>query len=492
MASSSTYVPEKHVSIVCSDGNLRLNPTDPILVDSNLCLGETYSYPSLTIPIMTMQVMEYCRHHNAEFIKLAHPFTLFSLFEAAHAFHHKNLLDLTCQTLVSMVKGKSVEEMRTHFIINQDYDWNSTEKPSIRVKSSCYRRTTVRGKEEFTMPPDFDFVQRSLRVTKALHYIYAGRFKSIFECCVGKLLKPQSDADMLSVTMSISSIITDQVLARHLEDDHVETAYAAARNREGGSPDEMAPLAVLTLTNIVKALPKFVVDILKTGVLECVKRVLLKPRTAEIVKHIAMFLVAVCRTIDLYCFDEELKVDLALATLQVLELSVSLKHDKEQACNAFQYLTCEMELQIGDLAFRKLIEKLIAIIQNPPPGNCQFPGYALGVLGNIAIWGSSDQIKILALDSTFLESLVMAMKAGSKKIQKEACLIISNIAAQKEGLIEEMHSARLTGAVCGLLEKNESDEDADVKREAVWAIYSCIYGSVFDNHILMKSADLFS
>lgn len=41
--------------------------------------------------------------------------------------------------------------------------------------------------------------------------------------------------------------------------------------------------------------------------------------------------------------------------------------------------------------------------------------------------------QILTSNSVYLESLEMA---GSQKIQKEACLIISNIAAKMEGLIE--------------------------------------------------------
>lgn len=62
--------------------------------------------------------------------------------------------------------------------------------------------------------------------------------------------------------------------------------------------------AVFTLTNIAKALPKFVADILNTDVLERVKRVIVVRCTDIMVDNIAKFLAAVCRAADLSCLNK--------------------------------------------------------------------------------------------------------------------------------------------------------------------------------------------
>ncbi|XP_074341189.1 uncharacterized protein LOC141678723 [Apium graveolens] len=433
----------------------------------------------------------------------------------------EGLMDFTYQTLVSMVKGKSVEDIRTKFIIKQDYDWNSFEKASKRARSSLCSIMRQREKEMLIRPSKFVYVQRSRLVTEALSSAYNKRWTFSVDFCIFKLVNYKNDDDLLTSTGALAAHAADQVLADRLKHDHVvllfkilkekisrqdiqsavlgvlsrvnftahEKAMEADRirllvsviftNEEvfGTHAYRMTHLAVFTLTNIAKALPKFVVEILKTDVLERVQRVIVVHCTDAMVDNIAMFLVAVCRT-DLSCLKKQ--VDLARIALQLLEANAYSGHYIEQACNALQYLTYGMELQIEELALKKLIEKLIEIIHKPPHGGCLFPGYALGVLGNIAIWGSSDQIEILTSNSKFLESLEIMM-AGSKKIQKEVCQIISNIAARMDGLIEEMHKAGLIEALCRLLEKDEALEkdEIDVKIEAAWAICNGLYGYRF-------------
>lgn len=46
--------------------------------------------------------------------------TLF-LFQAANYLNIKNLLDLTCQTVADMIKGKTPEEIRKTFNIKNDF-----------------------------------------------------------------------------------------------------------------------------------------------------------------------------------------------------------------------------------------------------------------------------------------------------------------------------------------------------------------------------------
>ncbi|KAK1381873.1 hypothetical protein POM88_019608 [Heracleum sosnowskyi] len=76
-------------------------------------------------------------------------------------------------------------------------------------------------------------------------------------------------------------------------------------------------------------------------------------------------------------------------------------------------------------------------------------GSALGVVGNIARWGPSDQIQYLATDTLLLKCL-RRMLSFESKFTKEACQIISNIAARSPTWIQVMHSAKLIEPLCSL------------------------------------------
>lgn len=54
------------------------------------------------------------------FIHLIHV-ALISLVQAANYLNIKNLLDLTCQTVADMIKGKTPEEIRKTFNIKNDF-----------------------------------------------------------------------------------------------------------------------------------------------------------------------------------------------------------------------------------------------------------------------------------------------------------------------------------------------------------------------------------
>eukprot|EP00250_Pteridium_aquilinum_P035040 c8508_g1_i1 orf=379-858(-) len=88
------------------------------------------------------KVIEYCRYHalevpkssddkpalseedvkhwDAEFVKVDQA-TLFDLILAANYLNIKNLLDLTCQSVADMIKGKTPEEIRKTFNIKNDF-----------------------------------------------------------------------------------------------------------------------------------------------------------------------------------------------------------------------------------------------------------------------------------------------------------------------------------------------------------------------------------
>eukprot|EP00249_Psilotum_nudum_P009427 c21929_g1_i1 orf=415-891(-) len=87
------------------------------------------------------KVIEYCKFHvdarqggddrvclsdsdvksfDADFVKVDQQ-TLFDLILAANYLNIKNLLDLTCQTVADMIKGKTPEEIRRTFNIKNDF-----------------------------------------------------------------------------------------------------------------------------------------------------------------------------------------------------------------------------------------------------------------------------------------------------------------------------------------------------------------------------------
>ncbi|WIA18670.1 hypothetical protein OEZ86_005139 [Tetradesmus obliquus] len=87
------------------------------------------------------KVIEYCKFHveankkvddkpakseddikqwDTEFVKVDQA-TLFDLILAANYLNIKGLLDLTCQTVANMIKGKTPEEIRKTFNIKNDF-----------------------------------------------------------------------------------------------------------------------------------------------------------------------------------------------------------------------------------------------------------------------------------------------------------------------------------------------------------------------------------
>ncbi|CAK7346146.1 unnamed protein product [Dovyalis caffra] len=103
------------------------------------CADNGIPLPNVTSKILS-KVIEYCKKHvetpksddrpssadddlkawDTEFVKVDQA-TLFDLILAANFLNIKNLLDLTCQTVADMIKGKTPEEIRKTFNIKNDF-----------------------------------------------------------------------------------------------------------------------------------------------------------------------------------------------------------------------------------------------------------------------------------------------------------------------------------------------------------------------------------
>ncbi|CAN1226652.1 SKP1-like protein 1A [Linum perenne] len=107
------------------------------------CAGEAIPLPNVHSKILAKvidvhskilaKVIEYCKKHvetpnaddslkqwDTDFAKVDQA-TLFDLILAANYLNIKDLLDLTCQTVADMIKGKSPEEIRKIFNIKNDF-----------------------------------------------------------------------------------------------------------------------------------------------------------------------------------------------------------------------------------------------------------------------------------------------------------------------------------------------------------------------------------
>ncbi|RHN48019.1 putative S-phase kinase-associated protein [Medicago truncatula] len=101
------------------------------------CTDNGIPVPNVTGQILA-KVIEYCKKHvdavssdekpseddlknwDAEFVKVDQAM-LFGLILAANYLNIKSLLDLTCQTVADMIKGKTPEEIRKTFNIKNDF-----------------------------------------------------------------------------------------------------------------------------------------------------------------------------------------------------------------------------------------------------------------------------------------------------------------------------------------------------------------------------------
>ncbi|XP_062144226.1 SKP1-like protein 1B [Alnus glutinosa] len=108
------------------------------------CADNGIPLPNVTSKILA-KVIEYCKKHvdaanpeertsdddlkawDVEFVKVDQA-TLFDLILAANYLNIKSLLDLTCQTVADMIKGKTPEEIRKTFNIKNDFTPDEEEE----------------------------------------------------------------------------------------------------------------------------------------------------------------------------------------------------------------------------------------------------------------------------------------------------------------------------------------------------------------------------
>ncbi|KAD3642108.1 hypothetical protein R6Q59_004730 [Mikania micrantha] len=101
----------------------------------DVCPDTSIPLPNVTSDILS-KVIEYCKKHvetpnsdeklaeedlkafDRDFVKVDQS-TLFDLILAANYLNIKGLLDLTCQTVADMIKGKTPEEIRKVFNLNE-------------------------------------------------------------------------------------------------------------------------------------------------------------------------------------------------------------------------------------------------------------------------------------------------------------------------------------------------------------------------------------
>ncbi|XP_074563356.1 SKP1-like protein 1B [Curcuma longa] len=139
---------DKKIILLSSDGDefevdaavAMVSQTIKLMVEDN-CAEGRIPLPNVTSRILA-KVIEYCQKHvndhavssgdvakpaikeliswDIEFLRIDMG-TLFNLILAANYLHVQGLLDLTCQAVANMMKGKTTEELRNTFNIKNDF-----------------------------------------------------------------------------------------------------------------------------------------------------------------------------------------------------------------------------------------------------------------------------------------------------------------------------------------------------------------------------------
>ncbi|KAK1363751.1 hypothetical protein POM88_039312 [Heracleum sosnowskyi] len=370
-----------------------------------------------------------------------------------------------------------------------------------------------RGKETFIRQSDFVDVQASPFVTSELESLFDRREKE-FKDYVKELSNPKtviqgSNHDFFMCMWGLKLMITeDQSLADQLRFDVVVrlveilsvndldqiqcycvTILSHARSDEcsGVMKDEALPRfvklmdsefrcymveAVIALTRLAYARPDYVHVIIENNALGVAQKISnLYCRDVSVMKELAKFMVAVCRgqSLSLETFtceevdatltilDDLLQdkinywpVDAALAILDNLfQLNIISITRVMRACHALSYLSFERIVPIEQGTLKRLIGLTFH-------ADYTIAGSALGVVGNIARWGSNDQIQYLAKYTKLLQSLGRRWLCCEYKLfQMEACQIISNLAARSGTFRKNMGKLSLVNPLLRLLEEAE-------------------------------------
>lgn len=92
--------------------------------DPNDVLAASFHFPNADDPI---------KRFDDAFVQVDQE-TLFDLIDAANYLDIQSLLDLTCMTVADQMKGKSLDEIRKHFHIVNDY--SKDEEEDVRRENS--------------------------------------------------------------------------------------------------------------------------------------------------------------------------------------------------------------------------------------------------------------------------------------------------------------------------------------------------------------------
>ncbi|KAK9189843.1 hypothetical protein WN943_018442 [Citrus x changshan-huyou] len=151
MSSSSDNTGKKMIILKSSDGET-FEVEEAVMLESQTikhmvedgCADSVIPLLNVRGTILSM-VIEYLKKHveaktteddlknwDVDFAKLGQD-TLFDLLMAANYLDIKSLLDLLCQTVADMIKGKSPEEIRQTFRIQDDF--TPEEEEEIRTET---------------------------------------------------------------------------------------------------------------------------------------------------------------------------------------------------------------------------------------------------------------------------------------------------------------------------------------------------------------------
>ncbi|KAL8102153.1 importin subunit alpha-1a-like [Apium graveolens] len=430
--------------------------------------------------------------------------------QADQIMHNKKMkspMDLTCQTSLNKVETRKSLE----FYTEQEY--------GDRVVAKCLKSGRLRShkKETFIKSWDVTDLHRSPTLFlsgEVMKKMVVSKKKTLeFDDCVRKFMESSKfvvsenlcgDIEKLDeATEQLKNLIyRDLRLADCVQSDVVERLvqilenieyrgmqYQAVRILSTVSYDkcrevineqavpvlvklmtipfnQLADAAVITLTHLACASSncvKVIVDNFALGSAWEIVKIFKEYEGNHVIHNISMLLVAVCRA-NIFSADQEKSAIIILQNLLQKEMYNSSTLHIKRACYALSYLSYERHVEVTKEVCKNLVELLFH-------DEMSVVGSALGVAGNIVRWGSLIQIQYMTKDCQLLKCLGKSVLCSEiKKFRKEACQIISNVAARSEIQIKD--EAGLIERLRKLLENDEPD----VKMEAAWAIYNTIYG----------------
>ncbi|KAF7019604.1 hypothetical protein CFC21_032764 [Triticum aestivum] len=106
----------------CADNGIPLPNVDSKILSKIIeyCKKHVQANASSSTSTAAAAPTEDLKSFDADFVKVDQA-TLFDLILAANYLNIKGLLDLTCQTVADMIKGKTPEEIRKTFDIKNDF-----------------------------------------------------------------------------------------------------------------------------------------------------------------------------------------------------------------------------------------------------------------------------------------------------------------------------------------------------------------------------------